>query len=434
MDQDTWLNILLVIGFVLLGGVFAGTEIALISLREGQIRHLEGQGPRGARVARVARDPNRFLATVQVGVTVMGFLSAAYGASRLAPDFEPTLEALGVPEGIAPTVALVGLTLAIAYLSLVLGELVPKRLALQRSAGMALLVGPPVDRLATVMRPVIWALSVSTDAVVRVLGGDPDAGSERMSQEELRQLVSSHEDLTADERRILGDVFEAGERSLVEVMRPRRDVTFLAADARVAEAIEVIRESPYSRYPVTGEDFDDVRGFLHVRDLLDASPEATVGDLARAIVRLPGTNRVLPSLSRLRAEEVHIAIVVDEYGGTDGIVTLEDLVEELVGDIRDEYDAPAPDTRVLRDGVAVVDATLTLEEFAEQTGLALPEGPYETASGFVVARLGRLAEPGDRVEVDGTTLVVESVERHHVSRIEVRFGDPHRSRVTLPGE
>ncbi|MFF2623920.1 hemolysin family protein [Oerskovia jenensis] len=424
MDSGTWLNVALVLVFVLVGGVFAGTEFALVSLRDSQIDQLERRGPRGARVAGVARDPNRFLAAVQIGVTVAGFLSAAYGASTLAPDFVPTLEALGLPTGLASTVSLVGLTLVISYLSLVLGELVPKRIALQRSAQFALVVGPPLDRFATVMRPVIWLLSRSTDVVVRLLGGNPTARSEEMSEEELRDLVIAHEALPEDERRILTDVFSAAKRSVVETMRPRGEVVFLPGDLTLPEAAAIVRSQPYSRYPVTGEDFDDVVGFLHVRDLLgvpgddgaapaDTDPRVrTVRDVARTVLELPGTNQLLPSLALMRRTGVHLAIVVDEYGGTDGIITLEDLVEELVGDIRDEYDpAHAP----LAEGD--FDAGLTIEAFAQESGVRLDDGPYETVAGFVISRLGRLGAVGDVVEVPGHRLTVSAVEDRRIRQV-----------------
>lgn len=416
MDAQTLLNLALVLLFILVGGVFAGTEIALVSLREGQINGLAARGARGARVAAVAHDPNRFLAAVQIGVTLAGFFSAAYGASTLAPDFAPVLEHAGLSADAADTAALVLLTLFIAYLSLVLSELVPKRLALQRAAGVAYLVGAPLDRFATAMRPVVWLLSVSTNAVVRLFGGDPGAASEELSDEELRYLVDQHGGLAEDERQILTDVFDAGDRSLSEVMRPRGDVTFLAGDATVADAISVALTSPYSRYPVTGTGHDDVRGFLHVRDLLGADPRMKVRSITRKILHLPATNRVLPSLSRMRAEGSHIAVVVDEYGGTDGIVTLEDLVEELVGDIHDEYDERA--------SVAAgeVDAGLTIEEFAERTGVELEDGPYETAAGYVVHRLGRLAVAGDVVTVGDHELEVATVDKHRITRLRVR---PH---------
>src|SRR5688572_27107121 len=203
MDPQTFVNLGLVLLFILVGGVFAATEIALVSLRESQLSAMERKGSRGARVAQVARDPNRFLAAVQIGVTVAGFFSAAYGGSTLAPDLAPYLEDLGLGEDAAQTTALVVLTLLIAYLSLVLGELVPKRLALQKAAGVSLAVAPVLDTFATLMRPVIWLLSLSTNALVRLLGGDPNATSEQLSEEELRDIVSTHDDLDEQERRIL---------------------------------------------------------------------------------------------------------------------------------------------------------------------------------------------------------------------------------------
>jgi putative hemolysin len=431
MDSATWTSIGLVLLFVLLGGVFAGTEIALVTLRESQVNRLEKMSARGARVAAVARDPNRFLSAVQIGVTVAGFFSAAYGASTIAPDVAPLLERAGLPEGLSSTLALVLLTLVIAYLSLVLGELVPKRIALQRAERVALVVAPPLDRFATLARPVIWLLSRSTDAVVRLLGGDPSARSEEMSEEELRELVLTHGTIPEDERRILDDVFAAGDRSLAEAMTPRGEVAFMPGATTLAEAAGTVAEGPYSRYPVTGEDFDDVLGFLHVRDLLGRDcpehPETHAGtgepvlvrDVVRPILELPATNTVLPAMSRMRREGVHIAVVVDEYGGTDGIVTLEDLVEELVGDIRDEYDPDEPSAAREHGGATSVDAGQTIEEFARRTGVELPDGPYETVAGYVLAQLGRLAAVGDHVDVGEHRLTVTDVARRRLVRLDV---------------
>ena len=422
MDGETLGNIGLVLLFVLLGGVFAGTEFALVSLRESQIRQLDERGPRGQRVASVARDPNRFLSAVQIGVTVAGFFSAAYGASTLAPDFAPLLVSLGLPESAAGTVALVLLTLLIAYCSLVLGELVPKRLALQRSEQFALAVAPPLDRFATVMRPVIWLLSRSTNAVVRLLGGDPSARSEALSEEELRDIVIAHESLPENERRLLTDVFRASDRSVAEAMRPRGEVTFLDAALSLAEAAEVIREHPYSRYPVTGADFDDVLGFVHVRDVLQPPPGtkngATVGNLARSIVHLPSTNQLLTSLSVMQRSRTHLAVVVDEYGGTDGIITMEDVMEEIVGDIRDEYDPQEPNR-----AADTYDAGLTIEEFAAASGMTLEDGPYETVAGYLLTALGRLARPGDRVPVGSGLLEVVAVDKRRIRLVRVLDAD-----------
>jgi len=416
MDSQTLVNFGLVLLFVIGGGVFAATEIALVSLRESQLTAIERKGARGARVASVARDPNRFLAAVQIGVTVAGFFSAAYGGSTLAPDLAPYLENLGMGDDAAQTTALVVLTLFIAYLSLVLGELVPKRLALQKAAGVSLAVAPVLDRFATLMRPVIWLLSLSTNALVRLLGGDPHATSEQLSEEELRELVSTHEDLSEQERRILSDVFAATETSIKEVMRPRGDVSFIDGALVVAEAAVRVKALPYSRYPVTGDGFDDIIGFLHVRDLLgiEASDVRRIADLARPILMLPGSKLLLPTVATMREEGIHLAVVVDEYGGTDGIVTLEDLVEELVGDIRDEYDLEGPTTS---GDLADVGGGASLEDFAETTGIALRDGGYETVAGYVIALLGHIPETGEQVGVEGGRLEVTEVIGTRITRL-----------------
>ncbi|MFZ1381348.1 MAG: hemolysin family protein [Scrofimicrobium sp.] len=424
MDQDTWLNLLLVVVFVLIGGVFAATELALVSLRQGQIDRMESEGGRAARTASLARDPNRFLSAVQIGVTVMGFLSAAFGAATLAPDFAPLLVRIGMSESVASTVALVLLTLFIAYLSLVFGELVPKRIALQYTEKVAKLLGPPLDYFARLMRPVVWLLSVSTNGVVRLLGGDPEARGEEMSEEELRTIVAGHQSLSPDERRILTDVMDTGDRTLQEVMTPRPGVTFMPADLTAGEAREIILNAPYSRYPVVGTNFDDVLGFLHVRDLLGADEGLRVSDLMREVLLLPATNHVLPVLTQMRAEGMHIAVVVDEYGGTDGIVTLEDLVEELVGEIHDEYDPNAPLFMRTSEGVLRVNAGLTIEEFQEVTGVELEDGNYETAAGYLIERLGRLAEVGDGLEVAGTRIEVAAVQGNRIIALDVTKAGP----------
>ncbi len=422
--NDIWLSIAMVFVFVLIGGIFSGAEIALVSLREGQVKALAEQGRRGRAVQKLLADPNRFLAAVQVGVTVAGFFSAAFGASALAAPVADWLVGLGVQEGFARTLALILVTIAISYVSLVVGELTPKRLALQRSEGFALLVASPLNRIALLSRPVIWLLSKSTNLLVRLLGGNPNVSGEAISQEELRDLVSAHESLSSDERRLISEVFRAGDREVREVMTPRTEVTFLESSMTASRAARLVSDSNWSRYPVVGRDQDDVIGFVHVRDLFlpghPAGRAATVGDLVRPVTRLPGTARVLVALSEMRRGSQHLAIVVDEYGGTDGIVTLEDLIEEVIGEIYDEYDAEvAPEAREQPGGPREVDGLLNLDDFADATGLQLPEGPYETAAGFVLAELGRLPEPDDTVEVEGRTIRVVELDGRRISRLLV---------------
>jgi putative hemolysin len=425
--SGTLVNALMVLGFVLLGGAFAAAEIALVSLREGQVKALRERGRRGERLAKLVGDPNRFLAAVQVGVTLAGFFSAAFGAATLAAPVADLFLRWGVPDGLADTLAFVVVTVLISYVSLVLGELAPKRLALQRAEGFALVAAGPLDRIATAFRPVIWLLSRTTDLVVRLAGGDPRANRGTITEEELRGLVAAHESLTGEERTLIDEVFAAGERQVREVMVPRTEVDFLDAGMTVSRAVRLVQESPHSRYPVVRRDPDDVAGFVHIRDLLapdvPGGRAATVGALAREVKRLPGTKKVLAALSELRREGHHLAIVEDEYGGTDGIVTLEDLIEEVIGEIRDEYDeASAAPARP--GGPAEVDGLLNLDDFAEQTGLRLPEGPYETAAGWVMWRLGRLPRLGDEPGLDGWTVEVVGLDGRRASRLRVVPPEP----------
>lgn len=428
-DGDNLVNsvptdIVLVLLLILVGGFFAAAEIAMVSLRESQVRRLAGRGRRGARAARLARDPNRFLSAVQIGVTVATMLSAAVGADTLARELLPAVRGWGVPGSVAAPLALVLVTLVISYFSLVLGELVPKRIALQRAEGLSLLVAPFLDRMATLSRPIIWALSKSTDGVVKLLGGDPGADREEISTEELRDMVVGHHELTADERHLIAEVFAAGKRQLREVMLPRTEVEFMALDTALAEAAVLAAAMPHSRFPVYRDSYDDIVGFIHIRDLLDPVLTGSVEPISdlvpiRPVKLVPTTKRVLATLSEMRREGHHLAIVVDEYGGTAGIVTLEDLVEELIGDIRDEHDLE--DTRVvLPAGEVELDGLANLDVVAAETGIRLADGPYETLAGFVMATLGHLPTMGERVEIPGFELSVTDMDGRRVSRVRIK--------------
>jgi putative hemolysin len=429
MNGDLLLNIVLVFVFVLIGGVFAATEMALVTLRESQVNAIAQRGKRGEKVASLARNPNRFLSAVQIGVTVAGFASAAYGASSIAPSVVPLFVAWGLSEQLAGTIATITLTLIIAYLSLVLGELAPKRLAIQRNAQFAYAVAPVLNGFAHLMRPVIWLLSLSTNAVVRLLGGDPNKSSDELSDEELRDIVSSHEGLPEDERRILDDVLSLRDRQISEVMRPRPEVVALDGAGTIAEAVDRVQGLPFSRYPVVDQSIDDITGFVHVRDLYDAAATDSsrpLGDVSRDIPYLPSTVRVLPTLTGMRAQNQQIAVVVDEYGGTDGIVTLEDLVEEVVGEIFDEYDTDAA-PRELADEGGVVDGRLNIQDFEEAAGVSIPRGTWDTIAGYVVHRLGRLAAVGDVIELEDASLKVTAMDRRRIAEILVTkrpAGDP----------
>ncbi|WP_375481011.1 hemolysin family protein [uncultured Jatrophihabitans sp.] len=423
MAGQTLLYIGIVLVLILIEGVFVAAEIALVSLRESQVRALGESGRAGAAVAKLVSDPNRFLAAVQIGVTSTALLSSAFGAVTLSDTAADALDRHGVSHGLASVIGVVGVTLIISFVTLVLGELAPKRLGLQRAEKAAAFFAPPLSRVATALRPIIWLLSRSTNGVVRLLGGDPNAGREPISDDELRGLVAAHESLSSDERTLIDDVFAAGGRSIDEVMVPRTEVTFLDGSLTVSRAARVAADSPHSRYPVTGRGHDDVVGFVHIRDLLLPSlrhdPDRTIASVARDVKSMPGSKRVLAALSEMRDEGHHMAIVVDEYGGTDGVVTLEDLIEEVIGDIRDEYDADEIASSRLAGGEVEVDGRLNLDEVSEVSGVSLPDGPYSTLGGYVMASLGRLPRTGDTVEYDGARLTVVRIEGRRVARVRL---------------
>jgi putative hemolysin len=421
-------DILLVLAVILIGGFFAAAEMALVSLREGQVRALGRHGKRGQRTAKLAQDPNRFLASVQIGVTLATLLSGAFGAALLSDRLADKLSKLKLmPRDVANPVALIAVTLVISFFTLVFGELAPKRLALQRNERVALVAGPVVDRLAMLARPLVWLLSKSTNLAVRLLGGNPAEARGVMTDEELRDLVAGHQALSPDERHIVGEVFDAGKRQIREVLVPRTEVEFLPATMLLSAAIPATEHSRYSRFPVYQESYDDVIGFVHIRDLLDTRAELgsrQVGEVCRPVKFLPISKTVLSALSEMRRDRAHLAIVVDEYGGTAGIVTLEDLVEELIGEIQDEYDEEVSHPRQLHGGELEVDGLLNLDEFAEQTGLELPEGPYETVAGYLLAALGHLPENGESAEVAGRKLTVTQLDGRRISRVLVSPAGP----------
>jgi len=418
-----WVSLVVVILLILIEAMFAASEMALVTLREGQVNALAEGDRRGARIAALVSNPNRFLSAVQIGVTTTALLSSAFGAVTLSDSAARGLRHLGMSKGPSDVVAFLGVTLAIAYVTLVVGELAPKRIALQRAVGTANLVAPTVDRFAALMRPVIWLLSVSTDLVVRLLGGDPTIGREAITEAELRDLLTAHQALTRDERQLIDDVFEAGERQVREIMVPRTEVEFFDAGWTLTRAMREAQTSPHSRFPVVRASPDDVVGFIHVRDLF--TPDAgqrrgvKIGEVAREVAMVPETKGVLAAMSEMRRSGDHLAVVVDEYGGTAGIVTLEDLIEELVGDIRDEYDATGDEAKTLRGGDVEVDGLLNLDDFCDATGAELPEGPYDTVAGAIMATLGRLPRQGDAVEIGGMRLKATKMDGRRIARVRV---------------
>jgi magnesium and cobalt exporter, CNNM family len=415
-----WLQLGLVFVLVLINAAFSGTEMALVSLREGQLQQLEQRSSTGALVARLARDPNRFLATIQVGITLAGFLASAAAAVSLAEPLERQLDFLG---GAARVVSIVVVTLLLSYVTLVIGELAPKRVAMQRAERWALLSARLLAAMATLTRPVVWLLSRSTDVVVRLMGGDPSVTREEYTEAEIREIVGTQASFTAKQRLIIDGAIEISERTLAEVLRPRPDVFVLDADQRVADALPALAASGHSRAPVAHDgNLDEVVGMVHLRDLLGPG-DRPVREVAGELAAFPETTGVLDVLHQMQVRRLQLALVVDEHGAAAGIVTIEDMIEELVGEIYDETDRDVVGVRREPDGSLVLPGRFPMHDLVDVGVHDMPEGQYATVAGLVLDVLGRVPEaPGDRVTVAGRTIEVLAVDGRAIT--EVRIGPP----------
>lgn len=424
---DVWPQLLLVAILVLVNAAFAGTELALVSLRESQLQRLEEGSATGAVLARLARQPNQFLATIQVGITLAGFLASAAAAVSLAEPLEEPLSFLG---GAAGPVSVILVTLILAYFTLVFGELAPKRIAMQRAERWGMVMARPLQALSTLTKPVVWLLSRSTDIAVRVLGGDPNQQREEVTGDELRDMVAIHETFPPEQRQIIDGAFEIAERTLDEVMVPRTDVVVIDADATCSEALALLVETGHSRAPVAEKrNLDKAVGMVRLRSLLGRGDEP-VSSVMWDIPAFPDAARVLTALREFQARRTQMAVVIDEYARTIGIVTVEDLVEELVGEIWDETD-PDPTTVVREpDGTIVLPGTFPVHDLPD-LDVELPDGDYTTIAGLVLDEMNRIPEPGESIDIDGWRIAIRGVGRHRITQVALRSVAPPDDQRTV---
>jgi putative hemolysin len=409
-----WGQLLLVAALILLNAVFAGSEIAFISLREGKLARLTERGRTGRTLARLARDPNQFLATIQIGITLANLLASATAAVTLA---EPLVGALAPLGDAARPTAVVLVTLVLTYVTLVFGELAPKRLAMQRPERWGLLAARPLALMTTLSRPVVWVLSRSTDVVVRLVGGDPTQGREEITEEELRDMVATQPELTPEERAIIGGAFEFGDRTLRQILLPRTHLLAFSEDVTAADAVRQLVEHGHSRAPVYRDDrLDDIIGIVHLRALV--SGDGTVGDHCTPTVMLPETASALDALRTMQEQRQQMAIVLNEHGGVEGIVTMEDLIEELVGDIWDESDRDVQAVRRHPDGSMSVVGSFPVHDL-EDLGIDAAPGDYTTVAGMILDRLGRIPDEGEYVNVNGWRFEVTDASNRAIRRVRV---------------
>lgn len=412
---EVWPELALVGVLILVNAVLAGSEVALISLRQGQLSALEHEGDAGRAAAKLARDPTRFLATIQIGITLAGFLASATAAVAIAGVIAPTIDFLGDASEVA---AIIVVTIALSYLTLVFGELVPKRLALQRAMGWSRVAGRPLSAMAVVLSPFVWILSGSTDFVVRLLGGEASGTHDEITLEELRHLVMANRVIAEDHLDIILGAFELPDQVVGDVMTPRPDVITVDSGTSAAEAIRHLADSGHSRAPLVDPEagLDGTIGVVSLPELIRIRSEAIVDDHVAEMMAFPESARVLDVLRRLQRHRRQMALVIDEFGGAAGIVTIEDLVEELVGEIHDELDGDLIQVRRDQDGSMLLPGRLPVRELLD-LGIDVPGGAYRTVAGLVVDGLGRLGRVGDTVEIGRWSATIEAVEGRSVTLV-----------------
>ncbi len=415
-------RIVAVFALVFANGFFVIAEYALVTARRSALAERAGAGSRGATVALGLMDqPVRFIGTVQVAITALGILLGAIGEPLLRHYFDPIL---------AATISFVLAFAIITYLSVVIGELVPKAIALQRAEQIAVAVAVPIDLFGRLAWPAVWALQGSANAILKLLGlSNARAGDTVRSAEELRGIVAEAEDagiIEEAEEEMLYRVFDFADKEAREVMVPLPEVVAIDAGRTAAECVPIAIDAPFTRYPVYDGTLDRIVGILHVRDLFAAvhgapGPGTPVGELVRPAVLVPETKDLGPLLRELRATNQHLAVVVDEYGRTTGIVTLKTLLEEIVGDIEDEFQLPDASVQRLDADRLLVAGTYPVDDFNETFGTDLPTGDFHTVAGLVFHRLGRAGTVGDELEVGGLHFTVRGVDGARIDRLEVRL-------------
>jgi putative hemolysin len=416
----TFLELLAVAVLILLNGFFVAAEYGLVTARRTRIRELEEQGNRSARaVMSITAEPPRFIAAMQLGVTLTSLGIGAVGEPVLANLFDPFL---------ATALSFTFAFLIITFFHVVIGELVPKGIALRYSDRVALAVSGPVRLFFILFKPLIWILRRATDQILHAMGMEPPgAEGDVHSEAELKMLLDRskrHGEIEQEEQEMLYKVFDFADKEAADVMVPRPEVVALSIDLPPEEALKAVMDSPYTRYPVYRGSLDEIVGILHVRDLFAALMdrgivEVRIEELLRDAFVVPETKDLAALLAEFRSQNQHMAIVLDEYGAMEGIVTLEDLLEEIVGEIEDEFDLPNESIERLDERTARIHGTFPIDDFNEQLGAELPAEDYHTVAGFVFGQLGRAPEAGDEVEHDGIRFRIDEVEGTRIQALTV---------------
>ncbi|HZK43742.1 MAG TPA: hemolysin family protein [Syntrophomonadaceae bacterium] len=425
------IQLLVLILLIAFNAFFAASEIALISLNDNKIKVLADRGDNKAQmIVNLLDDPGRFLATIQIGITLSGFLASAFAAENFAGRLVSLVEKSGLDVSIAiiKPLAVIFITIILAYFTLVLGELVPKRIAMQKSEQIARFSIRGLTIISILSAPFIKLLTVSTNFFIYILGGNPNADEESITEEEIRIMVDVGEQKGAiqeTEKKLINNIFDFDDKNISEIMTHRTDVIGLKLELGFFEIVDIINKQKFTRFPVYHGSLDNIVGILHVKDLLRFLNKNNVEgfDLSQIIRKpyfVPENKKADDLLQELQKSRLHIAVVVDEYGGTAGIITIEDLLEEIVGDIEDEYDNEDNEYEKIDDNTYIFQGMISLDMVEEILEVKLPSDEYDTLSGYIIGQLDRIPIPGENptVELDNIILKVEEIESKRITKIK----------------
>ena len=428
--QEGWTDLLIVLALVGVNALLSGSEMALVSLRDGQLASLEASGRRGRRVAELARSPSRYLAALQLGITLAGFLASASAAVELSETVAPWLDFLGSSSRVA---SIILVTLLVSLAAIVLGELVPKRVAMLHAERWSLLAVGPLTWFMNLMRPILFALEWSTEAILTLIGSTARPPVEHLSDDEVLRLIRARASFDPIQQKIIRETIAIGDRTLRHLLVPRSSVVSVDADLDAQAALRTIRDAGLSKALVIDDDLDHPIGQVHALDLTGA--RGPVRRQAQPVLALPETIPALDALHRMQASSTKLAVVIDEYGGTAGIVTFRDLVEELVGEVDRRTNRPAddaPPSTEKSSEVIVLPGSFPIHRL-DEFGAALPEGEYVTIAGLVLDRLGRIPEVGESVKVAGSTIDITGATATAVTSVELHPGGSNADQASTSG-
>lgn len=426
--SHTFFSILLLIILVLVNAFFAASEIAIITLNDNRLRKMAEEGNKKAKsILRLTKNSSRFLATIQVGVTLSGFLTSASASQSFADSLTKYLSFLPLQPGLIKGFSTFLITFLLSYFSLVFGELVPKKIAMQRAEQLSFKFIGILNATYNLFRPFIWFLTLSTNTVLKLLGIDPNQNQDTVTEEEILMMVDAGEErglIGENAKDMISNIFDFSDSTVDEVMTHRTDVYALEDTASIQDAVNLSIEEGFSRIPVFHEDLDNIIGIIYVKDLLqyvgsklDEAPPLT--NLMRSAYFVPESKRCSALFKEMTERKTQIAIIVDEYGGTEGLITMEDLLESIVGNIQDEYDHEEEEIHKVSDNKFTVDGATSIDEISDLVGVPLPEGDYDTIAGLLMENLDRIPKPTEHpsIQFDCLTFTVLAVEERRIAKI-----------------